>query len=143
VIPDPGGGGLAPERAWFWQFGQDRGAKTLPTPQSCAAPRSCAQACGHYGTPAAIPRPPEDLPLLVRHLLSRAAWECGKALLTIDPKSSGMSYRYVWTGNLCELGSAQPGIPPRLRVAFFPVLPARAELLGILLLVRDLLPPAS
>ena len=38
------------------------------------------------------------------------------------------------------LASAQAGIPPRLRVAFFPRGPARTHLSGILLVVQDLLP---
>jgi DNA-binding NtrC family response regulator len=46
---------------------------------------------------------PEDLPLLVRHFLSRAAAECGKAFPTIDPKAKECLTRYAWPGNIREL----------------------------------------
>ena len=46
---------------------------------------------------------PEDLPLLVRHFLSRAAAECGKAVPTIDPKAEECLMRYAWPGNIREL----------------------------------------
>ena len=46
---------------------------------------------------------PEDLPLLVRHFLSRAASECGKAVPTIDPQAEERLVRYAWPGNIREL----------------------------------------
>ncbi len=46
---------------------------------------------------------PEDLPLLVRHFLARAAMECGKPLPAIDPKANECLARYSWPGNIREL----------------------------------------
>jgi DNA-binding NtrC family response regulator len=46
---------------------------------------------------------PEDLPLLVRHFLSRAAADCGKPLPTIEPKANECLMRYAWPGNIREL----------------------------------------
>jgi DNA-binding NtrC family response regulator len=46
---------------------------------------------------------PEDLPLLIRHFLGRAANECGKPLPAIDPKANECLMRYAWPGNIREL----------------------------------------
>ena len=46
---------------------------------------------------------PEDLPLLIRHFLARAAGECGKQLPMIDPKANECLMRYAWPGNIREL----------------------------------------
>ncbi len=46
---------------------------------------------------------PEDIPLLIRHFLVRAAVECGKALPAIDPKANECLMRYSWPGNIREL----------------------------------------
>jgi DNA-binding NtrC family response regulator len=46
---------------------------------------------------------PEDLSLLIRHFLGRAASECGKTLPTIDAKADECLTRYAWPGNVREL----------------------------------------
>jgi DNA-binding NtrC family response regulator len=46
---------------------------------------------------------PEDLPLLIRHFLVRAAAECGKPVPEMDSKASECLMRYSWPGNIREL----------------------------------------
>jgi DNA-binding NtrC family response regulator len=46
---------------------------------------------------------PEDLPLLIKHFLVRAAIECGKPLPAIEPDAAECLARYGWPGNVREL----------------------------------------
>jgi DNA-binding NtrC family response regulator len=46
---------------------------------------------------------PEDLPLLIKHFLVRAAIECGKPLPAIEPDAADCLARYGWPGNVREL----------------------------------------
>ena len=46
---------------------------------------------------------PEDLPLLIRHFLVRAAAECGKPVPAIESEAAECLMRYAWPGNVREL----------------------------------------
>jgi len=49
---------------------------------------------------------PEDIPLLVKRLLSRASAEAGKALPELEPDAMTCLMRYRWPGNIRELQNA-------------------------------------
>ncbi len=49
---------------------------------------------------------PEDLPLLVKHFLARAAAEAGKPVPLVDPDAMTCLTRYRWPGNIRELQNA-------------------------------------
>ena len=46
---------------------------------------------------------PEDIPLLARHFLARAAAEAGKAVTALDEAALEWMLRYPWPGNVREL----------------------------------------
>jgi two-component system response regulator HydG len=46
---------------------------------------------------------PEDLPLLLRHFLSRASAEAGKTPPEVEPEAMACLMRYRWPGNVREL----------------------------------------
>jgi DNA-binding NtrC family response regulator len=76
---------------------------------------------------------PNDLPLLIRHFLSRVCAESGQPLPKIDPPAMARLLRYPWPGNARELHNAiQHGVilarnnlltidelPPKVRGADF------------------------
>jgi DNA-binding NtrC family response regulator len=49
---------------------------------------------------------PDDIPLLIRHFLSRASAESGRAVPEIDPQAMVRLLRYRWPGNARELQNA-------------------------------------
>jgi DNA-binding NtrC family response regulator len=49
---------------------------------------------------------PEDIPLLVKHFVARAAAEAGKPLPEIEPAAISVLMRYRWPGNVRELHNA-------------------------------------
>jgi transcriptional regulator with PAS, ATPase and Fis domain len=49
---------------------------------------------------------PEDIPLLVKRLLSRASAEAGKAVPELQPDAMTCLLRYRWPGNIRELQNA-------------------------------------
>jgi DNA-binding NtrC family response regulator len=49
---------------------------------------------------------PEDIPLLVKHFLSRASAEAGKPAPEVEPEAMTYLMRYGWPGNVRELQSA-------------------------------------
>jgi transcriptional regulator with PAS, ATPase and Fis domain len=49
---------------------------------------------------------PEDIALLVKHFLSRASAEAGKAVPELDPDAMTRLMRYRWPGNIRELQNA-------------------------------------
>lgn len=48
----------------------------------------------------------EDIPLLIKHFLTRAAAEAGKAVPEIKPEAMSRLLRYRWPGNVRELQNA-------------------------------------
>ena len=46
---------------------------------------------------------PEDLPLLLKHFLSRASAEAGKTPPELEPEATACLMRYGWPGNVREL----------------------------------------
>ena len=46
---------------------------------------------------------PEDLPLLLKHFLSRASAEAGKTPPELEPEATACLMRYGWPGNMREL----------------------------------------
>jgi DNA-binding NtrC family response regulator len=49
---------------------------------------------------------PEDLPLLIKHFLTRAAAEAGKPPTTISPAATACMLHYEWPGNVREVQNA-------------------------------------
>lgn len=77
----------------------------------------------------------EDIPLLVRHFVSRTAREQGRDEKVIDPAVMSALLNYAWPGNVRELQNAieraftlsgdvvdLDSLPPRIRVAASPTL---------------------
>jgi DNA-binding NtrC family response regulator len=49
---------------------------------------------------------PDDIPLLIKHFLSRASAESGRPVPEIDPQAMARLLRYPWPGNARELQNA-------------------------------------
>jgi len=49
---------------------------------------------------------PEDIPLLIKHFLSRASAEAGRPMPEIEPQAMARLRRYSWPGNARELQNA-------------------------------------
>jgi two-component system, NtrC family, response regulator HydG len=49
---------------------------------------------------------PEDIPLLIKHFLARAASQAGRPIPRIDPEATECLLRYAWPGNARELQNA-------------------------------------
>ena len=58
---------------------------------------------------------PEDLPLLLKHFLSRASAEAGKTPPEVEPEAMACLMRYRWPGNMRELHNVLANRRPHLR----------------------------